>query len=57
MSIILIVILCTSIAKLFFLTGNKILKYSALNKNQIILAGEWYNTEDSTAGISVRDVN
>ncbi|RXM45275.1 hypothetical protein [Flavobacterium sp. YO64] len=54
-SIILIVILCISIAKLFFLSGNKILKYSTLNNNQIILAGEWYDTEDSTAGISVRD--
>ncbi len=55
MSIILIVILFVSIVKLFFGTDNKILKYSTLNKNQIILAGEWYNTKDSTAGISFRD--
>ncbi len=55
MLIILVVILSGFIAKLFFLRGDKILKYSTLNKNQIILAGEWYSTKDSASGISVRD--
>lgn len=53
--VLLIIIVLTFIVKLFFLNEEKILKYSELNKQKIILAGEWYSVNDSTKGLSIRD--
>lgn len=52
---ILIVVAIVVLAKLFFWNEEKVLKYSELNKEKTILAGEWYSTSDSTKGISIRE--
>jgi|GEM_PF-1970408 len=51
-SIILIIVLVFILNLSLF--ENKKIKHSQLNKQKTFLNGEWYDTKDSTSGISVR---
>lgn len=54
-SIFLILILFLVFKSSFFIVNEPVIKYSKLNKEQIIKKGEWISTLDSLSGISIRE--